>query len=81
MIFTSISPFLIPLVAIVGYFIYRIFDAHYRSKREIPTHADGTGLRRVIEDNVATSKQVLAKLESLEARIGGVEKTLNDIPA
>jgi hypothetical protein len=49
--FYGISPFFIVLVAIVGYFTYRIVDVHYRSKRD------------------------------LSASAGGVEKTLNDIPA
>ncbi|HET7359266.1 MAG TPA: hypothetical protein VFJ04_03890 [Rhodanobacteraceae bacterium] len=72
--FYGLSPLWIPLIAIIGYFAYRIFDSHNRSRG----HGD---IRRVIEDNTATSKQVLAKLESLEARVAGVEKTLNDIPS
>lgn len=34
----------------------------------------------VMEENIATNKAVLAKLESIESRLGVVEKTLTDIP-
>jgi hypothetical protein len=33
----------------------------------------------VMEQNVATNKAVLAKLDSIESRLGVVEKTLTDI--
>lgn len=79
--FYGISPFFIVLVAIVGYFTYRIVDVHYRSKRDLSASAGGADLKRLVEDNTAANKQVLAKLDALEARVAGVEKTLNDIPS
>ncbi len=33
----------------------------------------------LIEQNIATNKAVLAKLDSIESRLGVVEKTLTDI--
>ena len=34
----------------------------------------------VMQQNIATNEAVLAKLESIETRLGVVEKTLTDIP-
>lgn len=36
-------------------------------------------LERTLEDNIVTNKAVLAKLDSIESRLGVVEKTLTDI--
>ena len=33
-----------------------------------------------MEQNIATNEAVLAKLDSIETRLGAVEKTLTDIP-
>lgn len=34
----------------------------------------------VMEQNIAANQAVLAKLDSIESRLGAVEKTLTDIP-
>ena len=41
--------------------------------------ADGE-LRLQIEQNVELNRQLLLRLESLDNRMAGVEKTLNDVP-
>lgn len=41
--------------------------------------AGATKANEVMEQNIATNKAVLAKLESIESRLGVVEKTLTDI--
>ena len=38
-----------------------------------------TKANEVMEQNIATNRAVLAKLESIESRLGVVEKTLTDI--
>jgi hypothetical protein len=37
-------------------------------------------IAEVMEQNIATNAAVLAKLETIETRLGAVEKTLTDIP-
>jgi|GEM_PF-2608458 len=39
----------------------------------------GAKTSQLIEQNIATNKAVLAKLDSIESRLGVVEKTLTDI--
>jgi hypothetical protein len=38
-------------------------------------------VKQALDEGAAINKQMLAKLESLEARLASVEKTLNDIPS
>jgi hypothetical protein len=40
----------------------------------------GAKATAIMEKNIATNEAVLAKLDSIEARLGVVEKTLTDIP-
>jgi len=37
------------------------------------------GLQKALEDNAATNRALLAKLETIDTRLGVVEKTLTDI--
>ena len=37
------------------------------------------GLQKALEDNAATNRALLAKLEAIDTRLGVVEKTLTDI--
>ena len=37
------------------------------------------GLQKALEDNAATNRALLAKLETIDGRLGVVEKTLTDI--
>ena len=37
-------------------------------------------LAKAIEDNAAINRMLLEKLDGIDARLGAVEKTLNDIP-
>ena len=37
------------------------------------------GLQKALEDNAATNRALLAKLDAIDTRLGVVEKTLTDI--
>ena len=39
----------------------------------------GAKVNEIMEQNIATNKAVLAKLDTIESRLGVVEKTLTDI--
>lgn len=66
----------IAIIGVIGWATMVIIGAtgYSRSKR-----GDG-GLQRVIEENGIVNKALLEKLDSIDARLGAVEKTLTDIP-
>lgn len=63
----------IAIVGIVCGFVTNIVVA--RGKNE----ADGE-LRLQLEQNVELNRQLLMRLESLDSRVAGVEKTLSEVP-
>jgi len=71
--------FLIPVLAIMAWGIRGIVREVYRGKTMTPQSGNDE-IKRALEDSAAINKQMLAKLESLETRVAGMEKTLNDIP-
>ncbi len=65
-------------IAIVGIVVWGITVI-------VGTFGSGRGkksddLAKAIEENAATNRALLAKLEGIDHRLGAVEKTLNDIP-
>jgi hypothetical protein len=68
----------IPVVAIAGGITFVTLNSYWKSKRAFaPTDS---GLKAALEANTAASTAILARLDSIEARLGAVEKTLTDIP-
>jgi activator of 2-hydroxyglutaryl-CoA dehydratase len=65
----------IAIVGVIGWAAMVIIGAtgYGRSK------AGQSKANDVMEENIATNKAVLAKLDSIENRLGVVEKTLTDI--
>jgi hypothetical protein len=66
----------IAIIGVIGWAAMVIIGAagYGRSKR------GDSGLQRVIEENGIVNKALLEKLDSIDARLGAVEKTLTDIP-
>jgi hypothetical protein len=52
----------------------------YKGKAKVAEAGHGEA-RQALDEGAAINKQVLAKLDALEARLASVEKTLNDIPS
>lgn len=75
--FSSYAVFLIPIVAILAWGAHGVVREIYKGKAGVAEAARGD----TSNDTVAANRQVLAKLESIEARLASVEKTLNDIPS
>lgn len=63
----------IPVVAIIAWAAVGITYSFRRSPKN-------DALVQALEDNAATNKALLAKLDTIDARLSAVEKTLNDIP-
>ena len=42
-------------------------------------YSEKDGLKKALEENAAVNKALLAKLETIDERLGKVEKTLTDI--
>jgi hypothetical protein len=68
--------YLIPAIAIAGGITYAILNRYWKARAQFGSPA----AQKAIEENTATNAAVLAKLESIETRLGVVEKTLTDIP-
>ena len=63
------------IIAVIGWAVMVIIGAT-RWNRSKDGNAKST---EVMEQNIATNRAVLAKLDSIESRLGVVEKTLTDI--
>ena len=70
---------LIPVVAIAGGITYVILLAYFKSKSKWATSSPE--LQAALEANTAASRAILERLDSIESRLGTVEKTLTDIPS
>jgi hypothetical protein len=77
--FQSLS-FLVPVAAIIGWFAYLAVTAKYQAKENIARITDER-VRQLTEENLQLNRQVLARLDQLENKVTGIEKTLTDIPA
>lgn len=64
--------YLIPAIAVAGGITYAILNKYWKTKAQLGSPA-------LIEQNIETNRAVLAKLDSIESRLGVVEKTLTDI--
>ncbi|CAN5340429.1 hypothetical protein BH11ACT4_BH11ACT4_24460 [soil metagenome] len=62
-------------IGVIGWAVMVIIGAGGWSRSK----SGATKANEVMEQNIATNKAVLAKLESIESRLGVVEKTLTDI--
>ncbi|QDZ14064.1 hypothetical protein [Humibacter ginsenosidimutans] len=71
---------LVPLAGVIGWSIYMIQRSKYRAQERNAELAGSSDLRDVVAQNSEVSRQLLAKLESMDQRLAAVEKTLNDIP-
>ncbi|MET4782612.1 hypothetical protein [Glaciihabitans sp. UYNi722] len=69
---------LIPVVAIAGGITYAILSTYWKSKEKVA--GSSPDLRAALDANTAASRAILERLDSIEARLGTVEKTLTDIP-
>jgi hypothetical protein len=70
----------IPLAAIIGGITLAIFAIYFKTKKDI-AGASGPGVAvKAIEDNAEVSRQVLARLDALDARLAAVEKKLTRVP-
>ena len=63
-------------IAIAGIVVWGITEL----ARLVFSRSGSNDLTKVIEENAATNRVLLEKLEGIDSRLGAVEKTLNDIP-
>jgi len=68
--------YLIPVVAIVGGITYAILSQYWKRRSNTDPR-----LESALEESVTANREVLARLDSIETRLGAIEKTLNDIPS
>lgn len=73
-------PYLIPIVAIGGGITYAIFREYWKRKAEFSTGTTSPELLAALEANTEASKAIVARLDTIDSRLGSVEKTLTDIP-
>jgi hypothetical protein len=81
-LFYSIWPWL-ALVAVVGIIsatIGNAVDKGNKTKRYVADAANGGNYKKLADDSAALNAKVLARLDTVEARLAAIEKTLTDIP-
>lgn len=71
--------YLIPVVAIAGGITFAIFNQYFKTKRKIAETEGSPALREALERSNETNSAVLAKLNSLDARVSVIEKTLSEV--
>jgi len=64
-------------IAIVGAAGWGLTGIIYAVRRP---RDDNSGLTQALEQNTAANQALLARLETIDSRLGAVERTLNDIP-
>lgn len=73
--------YIIPVVAIAGGLTYSTLSMYWKRKSEFAKSSGTEELRSALDASTAASVAILARLETIETRIGTVEKTLTDIPS
>lgn len=71
---------LIPVIAVAGGITYAILNSYWKSDAHRNGATADPGLAAALAENAAVNKALLEKLDSIDARLGAVEKTLTDIP-
>ncbi|TFB51245.1 hypothetical protein [Cryobacterium tagatosivorans] len=69
----------IPLAAIIGGITVAIFAMYFKTKKDIAM-ATGPGATRAAEDSAEVNRQVLARLDSLDARLAAIESKVTRVP-
>lgn len=69
----------IPLVAIIGGITIGIFAIYFKTKRDIAA-GPGTDAVRALQENTQINRQLLARLDSLDARIAAIEDKVSRVP-
>jgi hypothetical protein len=72
--------FLVPVAAIIGYFIYLAVNAKYKAKENIARVSDER-MRQLTEESVQLNRQLLDRLDKLENKVSRIERTLEEIPS
>ena len=71
--------FAIPLAAIIGGVLIAIFAMYFKNKKDIAA-APGTDALGALEENTRVNRQLLARLDALDARIAAIEERLSRVP-
>ena len=72
---------LIPLVVIAGGIVYAILLTYWRSKEKWSRASGTVELRKALDDSTAASYAIAERLNSIDARLAVVERTLTEIPS
>ncbi|GAA1518560.1 hypothetical protein BJ978_000861 [Agromyces terreus] len=70
---------LIPVVAIGGGIVAAIFYQYFATKRKIAETEGSPELREALRVSNETNAELVARLGAIDARLGTIEKTLNDV--
>jgi hypothetical protein len=73
--------YLVPVVAIAGGITYATLSMYWKRKSQFAKSFGADELRTALDASTASGAAILARLETIETRIGTVEKTLTDFPA
>ncbi|TFD46996.1 hypothetical protein E3T55_16665 [Cryobacterium frigoriphilum] len=71
--------YLIPIAGIVGGITYGIFAMYFKSRRHTSDSSSVSALRDALATSNETNARLLAKLDSMDARLGSIERTLSEV--
>jgi hypothetical protein len=72
---------LIPVIAVAGGLTYAILASYWKSREHFAKASGTDELRSALDASTAASKAILDRLDTIDARLTAVEKTLTDIPS
>lgn len=70
----------IAVVAILAGAVNHFVTTSNKTRRYVADAANGGDYKKLAEEGAAVQRQLLARLDALDARLAAVEKTLTDIP-
>ncbi|WP_243048723.1 hypothetical protein [Dyella sp. RRB7] len=71
---------LIPVAAIVGWYVHSIFSEKFQTQREMAQEGS-TAIKELLANNVAFQEKIQSSLDQIEKRLEQVEKVLSEIPS
>ena len=69
----------IPLAAIIGGVAIAIFAMYFKNKKDIAM-APGTDAMVALEENSRINRQLLTRLDALDARVAAIEDRVSRVP-
>lgn len=71
--------YFIPIVAIAGGITFVIFSQYFSMKRDVAQAGNSPELIAALAESHDVNTKLLARLDSIDARLGAIERTLHEV--